>query len=123
MSGRVLGRKPWRSAGGAWRGGRIVAVDGGEMTVEVLCAPYDPPQQYTCSVGLLKTPQGSPAAAGNAVAVKFAIAANDESPFSDWVIAEVRPAPFIGLREHRADAPNWGHVPYSFTGEDELYEL
>ncbi len=103
--------KPWRTCAGRWRGGRIVAVAGATMTIECVTEPWQPVQQYACAVALLRAPVGSPAAVGNACAVRFADV-GEAVAFADRIVVEVRPAQFIGMREG-----TYGHVGFELTHE------
>jgi hypothetical protein len=103
--------KPWRTTGGDWRGGRVVAINGQAITIRVRAeASYV--HEYTVDRALFRDP---PVLEGACVVKVGNLSLQTAVP--DYLITEVRGAQFCGVIESTADRENWGHVAYQLTGE------
>jgi len=112
---RARALRPWRTAGASWRGGRVTAI--GETTITIsLRAEQSATLNYTIARALF------PAATINGACVCRIANLALSTALTDYLIAEVRGARFVGLMEHSAQFPNWGHVEYETTGESRFWD-
>jgi hypothetical protein len=103
--------KPHRVVHLDWRGGRIVAVGGGNLTIE-LRAEQSIVRSYVIAQALYPE-----AAEGGAVICKIA---NPGAGVDSYIISEVKAASFCGYG-HSSAAPSWGHIPYEMFGESPFW--
>jgi hypothetical protein len=107
--------KPWRVVGGDWRGGRVVAVGGATIDVEIY-AEQHMRRTYTIAKAL------SPVAAVGDACVCRIGNLSPVTALANYVIVEVKPASFCGRVQHTAASPNHGHVNYSLTNESPYWD-
>jgi hypothetical protein len=113
-------RKPWRAIAGTWRGGRVTAINGDQVTLRVR-AEHATIAEYVVDASVFAS--GHAPTLNGAVAVRFAIAAvNDTTAIADRVVVEVRSAQFVGRIESTPEAENFGAIAYELTGESPFYD-
>jgi hypothetical protein len=110
--------KPWRTSGGSWRGGRVVAINGSTVTIRVRA---EQAYVHNYDVNIAAFAPGHAPSLNGAVVVHIGNAGL-QTAIADYLITEVRGAQFCGAIDSTDEQENFGHVPYALTGESPYWD-